>query len=432
MKLFLSSAIVATLLAFSASAQPIADHYILHVKAGADPAAVAANHGLKPNFLYSHALNGFAAQLPPGALKRLAADPNIEAISQDNVVYALGKPGSGGGGTTGGTGQIIPEGVKRIAAAPGSTIYTGSLVGVAVVDTGVDLTHTDLNTSPTSWSAYGGTGQDDEGHGTHVAGIIAAKNNSADVIGVAPAATIYAVKVLDSTGSGSDADVIAGLEWVLANKDAVSPAIHVVNMSLGRSASSDDSAMHIAIQNLYSANVTVVVAAGNDPGLEAKDQVPAGFPEVLAIASTTAKTGISGNKRFSPVGADTASYFTSDGKLDPLTGIGVTISAPGEDQEDISSVFLNSVGILSLKLGGGTTRMSGTSMASPHIAGLAAILWDQALANTAAVSPEDIRRRIRSSATLLGSAPLNSPTGGYTFDGQREGVANLPGALSTP
>jgi len=203
-------------------------------------------------------------------------------------------------------------------------------------------------------------------------------------------------------------------------------------MSLGRSASSDDSAFHAAVQNLYNANVTVVVAAGNDSSLEAKDQVPAGFREVLAIASTTATVGTSSNKRISPVAADTASYFTSDGKLDSISGVGVTISAPGEDQENVGGAFLSSVGILSLKLGGGTTRMSGTSMASPHIAGLAAILWDQALANGTTVSPEDIRRKIRSSATLLGSAPLNSPTSGYSFDGEREGVANAPGALSAP
>ncbi len=430
MKYIRSLLLSAIIVSGSVIAQPVSDHYILHVKAGSDPAVVAAGHGIKPTFLYSHALNGFAAQVPPGLLKKLAADPDIQGISPDNVVFAIAKPGSGG--TTGGTGQIVPEGVKRIGAAPGSTTFTGSRVGVAIVDTGIDLAHSDLNASTVSWSAYGGTGQDDEGHGTHVAGIIAAKNNSADVVGVAPDARVFAVKVLDSTGSGTDSAVIAGLEWVLANKDAVTPAIRVVNMSLGRSASSDDSAFHAAVQNLYNANVTVVVAAGNDSSLEAKDQVPAGFREVLAIASTTATVGTSSNKRISPVAADTASYFTSDGKLDSISGVGVTISAPGEDQENVGGAFLSSVGILSLKLGGGTTRMSGTSMASPHIAGLAAILWDQALANGTTVSPEDIRRKIRSSATLLGSAPLNSPTSGYSFDGEREGVANAPGALSAP
>jgi subtilisin len=418
--------------AISIHAQSIPDHYIIHVKPGMDPAALASKHRLKADYVYSHALHGFAAHLTPGALQKLKADPSIEGISEDNVVYAFKKPGSGG--TTGSTGaQTVPEGVKRIGAAPGTVGFTGSQVGVAVVDTGLDLAHADLNASIVSWSAYGGTGQDDEGHGTHVGGIIAARNNSIDVVGVAPEATVYAVKVLDSTGSGSDASVIAGLNWVLANKDAVTPAIRVVNMSLGRDATGDDSAFHVAVQNLYNAGITVVVAAGNDPSLEAKNQVPAGFAEVIAVASTTAKTGTSASRRVGPIGADTASFFTSDGRLDPSTGVGVSISAPGEDQENIDTrLFINSVGILSLKLGGGTTRLSGTSMASPHVAGMAAILWDQAIANGTSISPEDVRRRIRSSASRVGVAPLNSPTSSYSFDGEREGVGNVPAALGAP
>jgi subtilisin len=428
----LSIFLFAVAASFSISAQPIPGQYIIHVKPGLDPASLATKHRVKADYVYSHALHGFAAHLTPAALQKLSADSSVQGISADNVVYAFAKPG--GGGTTGGTGaQIVPEGVKRIGAAPGTVGFTGSRVGVAVVDTGLDLTHADLNASPVSWSAYGVTGQDDEGHGTHVGGIIAARNNSIDAVGVAPDATVYAVKVLDSTGSGSDAAVIAGLNWVLVNKDLVFPAIRVVNMSLGRDASADDSALHIAIQSLYNAGIAVVVAAGNDPSLEAKDQVPAGFREVIAVGSTTAKAGTSASKRVGPIGADTASFFTSDGHLDPVTGTGVSISAPGEDQENIDiRLFINSVGILSLHLGGGTTRLSGTSMASPHVAGVAAILWDQAIANGVSISPEDIRRRIRSSASGVGSTPLNSPTSSYSFDGEREGIAYLPAALSTP
>src|SRR5207344_2549618 len=108
-------------------------------------------------------------------------------------------------------------------------------VGVAVVDTGVDLVHPDLGGTVDAFNAFGAPScQDDEGHGTHVAGIIGARDNTADVIGVAPQATIYCVKVLDSAGSGSDASVMSGLQWVLDNHASVVPAIKVVNMSLGR------------------------------------------------------------------------------------------------------------------------------------------------------------------------------------------------------
>jgi subtilisin len=436
MKKFLTTSGLAAafLLASNASAEPINGEYIVQVKAGINPAAVAGNHGVNPNHVYTHALHGFAASLTPGQLNKLQNDPTVSHIAANNQVFALGKP-AGGGGTPPPPPQVTPLGVTRIGAAPGATAFNGAGVGVAVVDTGLDFNHADLNVSTAlgaSFSAFGGSAQDNEGHGTHVGGIIAAKNNTQDVVGVASGATVFAVKVLDATGSGSDAQVIAGLNWVAANANSVTPPIHVVNMSLGRDASSDDSLMHTAVANLYNAGITVVVAAGNDATLEAKNQVPAGFKEVLAVASTTAKVGTSPS-RYPTITADTASFFTSDGILDPTTGVGVTISAPGEDEEDVgNSGIINSIGILSLKLGGGTTRMSGTSMASPHVAGLAALLWQQALQSSVTVSPEQIRTRIRAGASLKGSAPIDSPTRTYTFDGQREGVASAPGALSAP
>jgi subtilisin len=159
------------------------------------------------------------------------------------------------------------------------------------------------------------------------------------------------------------------------------------------------------------------VAAGNDPSLEASEQIPAGYPEVVAVASTTAQTG-SNQCRFlsSPITADTASYFTSD-------GVSVTVSAPGEEKEDVArSCAITSVGILSTRLGGGTTRMSGTSMASPHVAGIVARYYQQ----NASYTVDDIRQFLQFDADRIGIAPLNSPTGSYTFDGDREGVAQAP------
>jgi len=400
---------------------PISGKYIVLLKAGASPVAVAAGHGVAPDFVYGTAMNGFAGAIPPGRLRALQHDPRVEAIVQDNAVYAFGKPGGGGSST----GQIIPEGVKRIGATNVWGGFTGAGIGVAVVDTGVDLQHADLAPVVDAFSSFGGSAQDDNGHGTHVSGIIAARNNSVGVVGVAPAAQIYAVKVLDASGSGSDASVIAGLNYVAENANSVTPQIRVVNMSLGRPASSDasdDIAMHAAIQNVVAKGITVVVAAGNDCGSEISDQVPAGFSEVIAVASTTAKDGTK-NRFGYGIGADTASYFTTD-------GASVAISAPGEDQENVSNgYFISSVGILSTRLGGGTTRMSGTSMASPHAAGVAALLYQQ----NGSLSPLQVRSKIVAGASNPdGAAPKDSPTTCYSFDGKREGVLSVPGALAAP
>ena len=269
-----------------AQSGPISDKYIVLLNPSASPIAVAARHGLAPDFVYQSALHGFAGTIPPGRLRGLRNDPRVVAVVTDQAVFAFARPGGGGSSTV----QIVPEGVKRIGAAPAVVGYTGAGIGVAVVDTGVDLAHHDL-AAVDAFSAFGGSAQDDNGHGTHVSGIIAALNNGIDVVGVAPGAQIYAVKVLDSSGSGSDASVIAGLDYVAANSENVSPHIRVVNMSLGRPVSSDDSAMEAAIQNVVAKGITVVVAAGNDCGSEISGQVPAGFPEVIAVASTTAKDG---------------------------------------------------------------------------------------------------------------------------------------------
>src|SRR5437870_4251197 len=202
----------------SAQSDPISEKHIVLLKAGVSPAAVAAGHGVRPEFVYGTAVNGFAGVIPPGRLRALQNDPRVAAIVRDNAVYVLGKPG--GGGTS--TGQVVPEGVIRVGATPGTVTYTGAGIGVAVVDTGVDLGHPDL-AALDAYSAYGGSAQDDNGHGTHVAGIIAAQNNGIDVVGVAPGAQIFAVKVLDGSGSGSDATVIAGLEYVATNANHVTP-----------------------------------------------------------------------------------------------------------------------------------------------------------------------------------------------------------------
>jgi subtilisin family serine protease len=245
-------------------------------------------------------------------------------------------------------------------------------------------------------------------------------DNTIDVVGVAPGAVLYAVKVLDSAGSGYDSDIAAGLEAGVNVPSTLDPPIKVINMSLGRLASADDSVLRAAIEKVLNAGITVVAAAGNDPRYEVSQMVPAGFPNVIAVASTTALKGTTNNRRIAAIPADTASSFTTDGS-------GVAISAPGADQENVQFPYLNPVGILSTALGGGTTRMFGTSMAAPHVAGVVALLLQQEPSLTPAV----VKTRIMN-GEKEGTAPYNSPASSYTFDGVREGILYAPTVLVPP
>lgn len=410
--------------------------YIIMVKEGASADTVMARHGVgAAGFKYEKAVRGFSAQIPAAAVARLKQDLDVEAIIPDREVAAIGKPTSGGTTTTTSVWapQVVPVGVQHIGAV--SLPYTGAGVGVAVVDTGIDLTNQDLLVGGKSYSSVSKSAKDDNGHGTHVAGIVAALNNSIGVVGAAPQATVYAVKVLDRSGNGTDSSVMAGLDWVAANAALVTPRIKVVNMSLGRPGTlTDNPAYRAAVKKLTDQGITVVVAAGNDCGTEVAAQVPAGYPEVIAVGSVAAKDGLSQYPGFAGVTADSASYFTTDGALalaaDGSGYVGVTISAPGEDEEDVGSTgTITSLGILSLKVGGGTTRMSGTSMAAPHTAGVAALLVQK---YGSGLAPADVRGKIEAGAADVTFAPHNSPVTCYTFDGDREGILNAPGALSAP
>jgi subtilisin len=414
--------------------------YIVELRAGASIPAVAARHAVLPDVEFSDVFKGFAGEIPAGRVGALKQDPNVVSVIEDRITGMHARPTKpgGGGGTISRSAEVLPAGVARIGAIPGVIAQTGSGVGVAVVDTGVDFNHPDLPLGSKSFKAIvsrnrlqlseGATvGQDDNGHGTHVGGTIAARQDGYDVIGVAPRATLYAVKVLDKAGSGYDSTVLAGLDWVAKNAATVVPPIRVVNMSLGRPGTlGDNTSYRNAVKKLRDLGITVVVSAGNDQSKEVSAVVPATYPEVIAVASTTAKDGTDDIGWF--IGADTASYFSTDGAFNASTGIGVSISAPGEEQEDIVSGYIQSVGILSTRLGGGTTRMSGTSMSSPHTAGVVALLYEQA---GGAIDPESVRAKLMSSASNAGSAPFNSPTSSYTFDGVREGVLDALGATDT-
>jgi len=382
--------------------------------------AIARGAGAQVRFEY-RAVAGVAATVPNRSVLRALASSSARLIP-DRRVTAIAKPGGGGSGSSP---QVTPKGVERIGGPHSSA--RGSGVGVAIVDTGLDFDHPDLAGAIATrcHDSFGGNCRDGDGHGTHVGGIVGARDNDKDVVGVAPESTLYAVRVLDNTGSGSDATVQAGLDWIWVENGGenagASLKIAVANMSLGRDGDKDDNpALRTTVQRLNSQGVTIVVAAGNSASKEISQQVPAAYPEVMAIASTTATTGSNACKRLNnPIAADTASYFTTD-------GAGVAVSAPGEDKENVSrGCLISSVGILSLKAGGGTTRLSGTSMAAPHVAGVAALL----VGGTA--DPCVVRKRIQTSAVLQGAAPYHSPTSGYTFDGVTEGIVSIPGALGS-
>lgn len=392
-------------------------------------------HGGRVGYVYS-TLKAASAQLPNGrAVAQLAADPNVAQVIPDRVMEAFAR--KGGTPPPPPSGQVVPAGVTRIGAR--ETGYTGIGVGVAIMDSGLDYNHPDLGgIAPAFFTAHSSC-QDDNSHGTHVGGIVAARDNTIDVVGVAPDAVLYCVKVLDAQGSALDSEVMAGFDWIAAYMQAydpntaTGPRIRVVNVSLGRSGNLDDNpALRLAVQSVTDLGISVVAAAGNSPYAEVSSQIPAGYPEVIAVASTTAQGGKNACRWFSgTIGADSASYFTTDGRLDPSTGIGVTVSAPGATKEDIAkNCFIQTEGILSLRLGGGTVASSGTSMAAPHVVGVIAQAWEKADALGIALTLDGVKNLIRSTAARLGVAPLDSPSGAYSYDGEREGIVSATGVVN--
>ncbi len=258
---------------------------------------------------------------------------------------------------------------------------------IAIIDTGVDLTHPDLNVFKNISFVKGvKKGNDDNGHGTHVAGTTAAKDDSNGVVGVAPGARIWAVKVLDKNGSGSLSNVIKGIDYVTAN----AAQIEVTNMSLGCQCNS--AAMNTAIANSVAAGVTYVVAAGNN-AMDASTFSPANHPDVIAVSAIVDTDGKCGGLGSSTgYGADdTFASFSNFGSV-------VDIAAPG-------------VNIYSTWKGGSYNTISGTSMASPHVAGAAALYKSTHIA-----SPADVKASLLSTGSTPSSTCDGNGFGYFTGD----------------
>jgi subtilisin family serine protease len=298
----------------------IPGHYIVRLKDDVDPSEVMQLHGLAANFQYRAAFKGFAGAIPEARLAALKADSRVLYIEQDQAVQI--------------NAQTIPWGISNTAATTSSTLAgngSGAVSGptVFVIDTGVSAV-ADLNRVG-HVNYAGGKNDDCHGHGTHVAGTVGAKDDTNLVVGMAPGVAIYGVKVLSCAGSGTNSGVIAGMDFV-ANSTA---ARKVANMSLGGGFSQ---AVNDAAANMVNNDVAVAVAAGND-GADASTKSPASAPSVLTVAAHD-----SGNVNAS---------WSNFGSL-------VDLSAPG-------------VSVLSTSRSGGTATMSGTSMASPHVAGALAL-----------------------------------------------------------
>jgi subtilisin family serine protease len=314
-----------------------------------------ARHAFRADHIYSAALRGFAARLTASQIGALENDPAVEYVEPDGVMSIVA--------------QTLPWGIDRIDADLSSTKAgdgTGAVsnVNVYIIDTGVDTTHPDLNVvQHVNFSGlFGGGNKDCNGHGTHVAGTVAARDNTAYVVGVAPGAPLTGVKVLGCNGSGTTSGVIKGIDWVTAN--AKKPA--VANMSLGGGASS---ALDDAVRKSVNSGVFYSIAAGNS-GANACNYSPA-------------RAGAGTDNGIMTTGA------TDQSDNDPSWsnfGSCVDIWAPG-------------VNILSTRLGGGTTTMSGTSMAAPHAGGTAALY----LSKNPGATPAAVETALKTNALSTGT-----------------------------
>ena len=332
--------------------------------------AMARRYGLGVGLVYSNAIKGFSAVIPNGRVAEVQGASSVDYLERDGTAHA--------------TAQVLPWGIDRVDADESSTQAgngsgTISNVNAYIIDTGIDAGNADLNVTQTVNFANGPS-TDCNGHGTHVAGTVAAKDNTADVVGVAPGAPLTGVKVLGDDASGcnkfgSTSVIIKGVDWVTAN--AATPA--VANMSIGVPPSR---ALDDAVRNSAASGVFYSIAAGNAAesacnwsparaGLAKRDTNGDGVVDYNDSNGiiTTAATDIT----------DAEASFSNYGKC-------VDIWAPG-------------VKVRSTLLGGGITNKSGTSMSAPHVAGGGALY----LSANAGSTPTAIERALKAAAVNPGT-----------------------------
>jgi subtilisin len=278
-------------------------------------------------------------QLSDDEVKALKRNPDVQSIEPDGWAHALPVHNLVFEGQPSILAETVPIGVQQIQAVPAWGCSRGRGINVAVLDTGIDWNHADLRPNVRGAVSFvpNQTAMDGNGHGTHCAGTIGAVMNGAGVVGVAPEVSLYGVKVLANNGSGQYSWIIAGINWAIQNR------MQIVSMSLG--GGSAPTALETVCNAAFNAGLLVIAAAGNAGPPTGGQPTSVGFPgryrNVIAVSAIDSNNLIAG--------------FSSRGPE-------VEICAPG-------------VQVLSTAPGGGYQQLSGTSMACPHVAGAAAVVW---------------------------------------------------------